>query len=513
MKQVNGTIKEWPSEENKHLEWWKKLLLIVVLAVISYGILFVCSRNSYLYAVNTNESVQSLFTISKTFMKGWVPYHDFFDQRGLLLYLIYGLGSLIDSSSVHGIYIMEGLFLTIDALLIYALCRLYVNKAVSFCGVLVSLVYLCMNSVFMDSGSYLQFAAPFMLGCIYILLKGQILENISGLKVFIAGFLGACLLFIDINFLAFDLIWIIAVCLAQLFKKKNLTALFSFLYYLMGTLVPVFIVVVYLLLNNSTQDFINLYLTGNFKMYASGMISAFKEGMANFKNLLLDQPVMLIILGLSLGSIVYIRKLASWLFLVISQAALLCLFSAGYSQGSLVFWPVILYGIFGIILVLWIFNLCIEKFSRMQTFMYVLLFISTACYIGYESAVNLDFENLRFNADDPILQLAEIVDKEEDHTLLNYGAQDLGLYTYANVIPENFYFQQLPYGHILHESSKDIQKSYLAKKDPNFVVTCVNADEMDSLQSDSVLSQNYHEIKQILDGPANKIYVLYQRNQ
>ena len=64
-------------------------------------------------------------------MCGMVPYVDFTDSKGPLLWLIYGLGYLISHHSYIGVFWISILFYTVTLFTAYKLCRLFADKDVS----------------------------------------------------------------------------------------------------------------------------------------------------------------------------------------------------------------------------------------------------------------------------------------------------------------------------------------------------------------------------------------------
>ena len=69
-------------------------------------LMLICSRSSFLYAFNLWDDANSYFTVGKCIFRGFVPYRDLFDQKGIMLYFIYGLSSLISPTTFMGVYLM-----------------------------------------------------------------------------------------------------------------------------------------------------------------------------------------------------------------------------------------------------------------------------------------------------------------------------------------------------------------------------------------------------------------------
>ena len=74
---------------------------------VSFCFLTICTKSSFLYPLNNGSDIQCFFTVGKGMMHGLVPYRDLVEQKGPLLYFLYGLASLVSSRSFFGVYLLE----------------------------------------------------------------------------------------------------------------------------------------------------------------------------------------------------------------------------------------------------------------------------------------------------------------------------------------------------------------------------------------------------------------------
>ena len=80
---------------------------IIFSMVTAFVIMLFCTRSSFLYAFNSWDDTNSYFSMGKAIFHGMVPYRDLFDQKGILLYMLYGMASLISYRSFAGVFIIE----------------------------------------------------------------------------------------------------------------------------------------------------------------------------------------------------------------------------------------------------------------------------------------------------------------------------------------------------------------------------------------------------------------------
>ncbi len=79
----------------------------LVILLCSVGAVTFCSKSSPLYPFNDWVDVNCFFTVGKSMMNGLVPYRDLFEQKGPLLYFLYGLTWLVSNDTFLGGYFLE----------------------------------------------------------------------------------------------------------------------------------------------------------------------------------------------------------------------------------------------------------------------------------------------------------------------------------------------------------------------------------------------------------------------
>lgn len=64
-----------------------------------------CSECSFLYPIDSWVDANCFLTVGKSLVKGLVPYRDLIEQKGPMLYFLYGAAALIEPTSFLGVYI------------------------------------------------------------------------------------------------------------------------------------------------------------------------------------------------------------------------------------------------------------------------------------------------------------------------------------------------------------------------------------------------------------------------
>ena len=98
--------------KNKVFSFFKKYKFFFYSFLVAFCVLLFTSKNSFLYPFNDWVDENAFFTVGKGIFKGVVPYRDVFEQKGLLLYFLFGIASLISYKSFIGVFFLEVVFFT-----------------------------------------------------------------------------------------------------------------------------------------------------------------------------------------------------------------------------------------------------------------------------------------------------------------------------------------------------------------------------------------------------------------
>jgi len=74
------------------------------MAVFALAVLLLVSTDSWTHCLYDHHDSATFFASGKAWMSGMVPYVDFSDSKGPLLWLIYGVGYLLSPRTVHGVF-------------------------------------------------------------------------------------------------------------------------------------------------------------------------------------------------------------------------------------------------------------------------------------------------------------------------------------------------------------------------------------------------------------------------
>lgn len=139
-------------------------------ALYSFVLLFFLSPDSYLRDVFYRYDSAWFFMCGKAWMNGLVPYADFADSKGPLLWLIYGIGYLLSHHSFVGVFWLSVLFYTATLYIAYRLCRLFLEpRPAALCIALLPLALFAVT--FHNETRSEDFCYPFIMLAFYGLCR------------------------------------------------------------------------------------------------------------------------------------------------------------------------------------------------------------------------------------------------------------------------------------------------------------------------------------------------------
>ena len=222
----------------------------------SVFLLFFLSPDSYLYDVFGRYDSAIFYTCGKAWMSGMIPYVDFSDSKGPLLWLIYGLGYLINSHSYVGVFWMSCVFYAISFTFAYKLSRIYLNSSASSIVVAILPLFLFYYKAH-DEVRAEDYCITFVFISLYCLCR--VLNGVDKRQLyryaFGVGVSMSCCLLIKWNYF-FMLGGIALVVLFISMRMKTFSGLWGGL---VGIAIPLTPFLIYFLIQGNFEDFVSEY--------------------------------------------------------------------------------------------------------------------------------------------------------------------------------------------------------------------------------------------------------------
>ena len=409
-------------------------------------LLAICSKSSPLYPLNDWMDANIFYTAGKAMMSGQVLYRDVFDHKGPLLYLVYGIGWLVDHTGFFGIYLIEAL--AFAGFLYIGLCTAQGTAgSLHPAWVLLPGTAVAAGQTFAHGGSAEELCLPLLAVPVGLVLQffAQDRSGRHPLPLWQAAALGiaaGCVLWVKFTMMGLFVGAAAALAVGYLqngWEKQLLRSMAVFLAGMAITLLPWLL---YFGLNGALGDFFGTYFGDNLFLYAE-KTTGFAPGAAAFSVIQRvywachDAPAMLLLVVLGL---VWLAVRRQWGCLAAALGMAGCLAVTALAFGEYHIYYALPLGVFAPLGIAPAAALASRVSAR---FPLRRLFPVAGC------AAALAFSLLTCGNVDQILRPEEALPQYRfaaemraggGGTLLNYGTLDGGFYTVAGQLPPCKYF-------------------------------------------------------------------------
>lgn len=464
----------------------ESVYLLLYCAVTAFFILLFATRSSFLYPCNDWNDANSYFSVGKALFNGKVPYRDVFDQKGMYLYFFYGLAYLVSHTSFTGVFLLELILAIFDLAGIYKILRLYVKKGTALILTPPVLAVSFSSQSFYWGGSAEEICLPFLIWGLYLSLHYFKREypdrEMKAKTVFTAGLLAGMVANIKFTSLGFFFAWMMCIAFAFLVRKDLKGAVKACLIFLGGMAVTFVPWLIYFGIHHALYYwywgyvYINVFAYSNLNDEGPGIAERIYTlakllYWVAIKNIgyfaFVTAGVLFELLGKNRKLLERFNILAMSFFL----------FLGIYVGGSELPYYALPLCIFTVLGFAWIGRLwegIYEKLTkgkgldpgRSAPGMGCAAAILVSTGFVYLVSMNIPFmserkENLF------LYQFKEIVEQEENPTLLNIGCLDAGLYTVCDIVPTCQWFQTQT---VIMDTVLSEQERYIREGQIDFVI-------------------------------------------
>jgi hypothetical protein len=226
------------------------------------------------FGTKTIDSDTSVFlTIAQGITRGQVPFRDFYDNKGPLLYLLSVPGFALGRFT--GVWITELIFMCMSVFFAYKTALFFGSRVFAFTGVVLS--FIIFMTFFYEAAGAEEYSLPFTVISLYIFTRYYFTQkNVSSPEIIILGFCFASSALIRVNMFPLWLGFCIVICIETITKRDfpglvKYTALFC-----IGIAAITIPVILYLKANNALADYIRQnFITGRLRGTSGFMFTYF----------------------------------------------------------------------------------------------------------------------------------------------------------------------------------------------------------------------------------------------
>lgn len=269
--------------------------------LISFILITLFSKSSFLYIVNDWDDANVFFTIGKSMLDGYVPYRDLFDHKGPLVFIIHAIAAFVSYKSFFGIYLLEIVSCFAFLIMCNRIVKLYVSPkhglllATIICGIVYS------SFAFQKGDSVEEFALPLLSFGYYFFLKYIRPIAVTKRDSIVLGLCIGIIFWMKFNILGL-FVGLVPVSLAFWLTDRRYSDLFRMIIYaLTGFCIVSVIPFLYFLANGALKDLYDGYFYTNLFLYGktSGDTSIIQNLILNTKVLLYRNRLFSLFLALS----------------------------------------------------------------------------------------------------------------------------------------------------------------------------------------------------------------------
>ena len=466
--------------------------------------------------MNNWDDVNSYFTMGKGMMNGLVPYRDLFDQKGILLYFLYGLAYLLSHTTHIGVFLLEWIAAALHLLavqqLAFRLCRAEENGSrAMLVRILLPLYAACVYSTrcMWYGGSAEELMLPLFAWGLVLAIDVLHREKSVWKDYLAAGLLAGCVFHIKFNSLGFFFGWMAAVLLLRLREDRVKKTLLHIVSFFAGVLAITLPFLLYFLINHAVKDWFRVTIWLNLTVYSEKL--PFGERVYEMMKTLyyhyLDNPGAFVPASLGVLWFLLSRKFSIGEKLAVFSTALFLGLGIFIGGVTLPYYPLPLtvYAAFFIPAAVTV----IDKLPKVKAGSVAFCVLLFCVVLGGSAAVirqySLNPKFMKMKEEDMFqYRFRDVIRQSgiENPTLLNMRCFDVGLYTVADIVPTCYFFQT----QTIHlDDVYEMQRENIRRADTDFVVA-------ESYPPDGIF-ENYEEIDHATwDYFGTEIdYYLYQR--
>ncbi|QCA29257.1 glycosyltransferase family 39 protein [Vagococcus xieshaowenii] len=454
---------------------------IVMIVIWSVFVLFFQSKNSPLYVLNDWVDLNVFLTIGKSWANGLIPYRDLFEQKGPTLFFVFYLISKIKASYVM-IYLVEVVFFSFSLFFLYKIARFYYEKLASLFFVFLCSVILTLTPYFDRGGSAEELAYPFIIYSIYLLFVFYHEEFVSDSQWLKLGLSFAWVFWSKYTLIGVFIAVIIGIVIDLMLQKNYRRMIEVILYTSLGFILLTSIVVVYFYFQGAIKSLYFAYFYSNIKLYPNDnggtIIGKIVNAFIIFFNQLKKNEIvfMTMIIGsyqLVMNHHIFKNKglMLNYFFALSSMIVTTFFGGKSYDYYLLSILPIMCVALLPLIK-----NFNQTQFTNFHLMISALLTLLMIIGINGRLTESKLFPNnqtisLDGRSTKPAQQIfSEIINKEKNPTLLNYGSIDMGLYQAADILPSNYYFQRVNISNEKMPQIMNEQKQVVEEQKVMFVV-------------------------------------------
>lgn len=311
--------------------------------------LFLNSRSSPFYIIDDWVDPNTMFTVGKGVLKGYVPYRDLYEQKGPMLVFIHTIGALFSYDSLHGVWalqVISGFFLLF---FVYKTAALFhEKKSVVIIPLFAAVLY--SSQAFGAGDTAEEFSLPLLAYAVYTGCKALLNKDLPSKREFLLiGITSGLVFWIKYSITGFYIGWFLYFLIFSASDRKLPSLLRGTGLIIAGVLLSSLPVLLYFLSQSALDSLFQAYFYNNLFHYGDFSSSFFLKMQfgLNFYRIHAAGPLILSLLGILW--VVFHRNGRLFLFIILTYStAIIFLYIGGKTHGYTSL-PLCIFSVFGLV--------------------------------------------------------------------------------------------------------------------------------------------------------------------
>jgi hypothetical protein len=484
---------------------------LIIFGLVSIVIIVCMGSPLHPFSKNVPGTDSSVFlTVAQGILQGNLPYVNFFDHKGPLLYFINALGLLI--GGLTGVWFLEVIFMLISVYFAYKTARFFVRETAAF--LTTCFTFIILSSFFGHGNLVEEYVLPLIFISLYIFtdyfLNGM---KLGRLRTFILGCCCGASLLLRPNMFA---VWasFCPVIFIQTLILKDMKCLVRYaVFFLFGVIAVIAPVLLYLFVTHSFEECVKQYLLFNV-MYVSSSARAPATIFTFIKVLLLGANKTYSIFPLVIASFWVAKKprnkeygfYIAYAVAALMTYALIALSRMDYEHYNMPLVPLFIPAL----------SFCVEGILNHFSGKYITPVILLCIVFNYQIAYVFReiYDNQKRVTEPEVVQIGNMIDSHtDDNDTISVLGNHCCPYIYTKRLSVSKYIYQLPPAIV----SRQIKEEYLSdmfNKKPAIIIISLEKGRYSEIKT----TEFYAAIFAMVDSEYSTLYssenyLVFKRNE
>lgn len=246
---------------------FKKKYDLPILIIFGILILFIFSKNSWLYTTNDSADINSFMTMGNAWIHGKLPFKDIYEQKGPITYLVYAI-AIKSGLWFRGIWILEAISLSSSLYILSKIFKLLETDRITSISAYLIYILASVSGPLSDKGGGVEeLSLAFVTYSIYLLVKfDKKIEITTNEYIFAA--IGFSIMFWVKYTMTLSYIIMVAALYSYWFIKRDGKKIIKNLTIQVTVFAIISAVIIgYFALNNGVEALFKVYFIDNITIY------------------------------------------------------------------------------------------------------------------------------------------------------------------------------------------------------------------------------------------------------